>query len=136
MHEICHWIKNSVRNISNSNLAIISLATWFILNISTLILNKYIYGWDGYGTVRPLLILIASGIIAFLLNVFTFLVIKYTSPLTYTVSGNLKVVLSITISILIFKNEVNFLNAIGCGIAIIGVIWYSQIRYEASRPKS
>ncbi|KAF2075908.1 hypothetical protein CYY_002799 [Polysphondylium violaceum] len=89
--------------------------------------------WVYYGEAQPALILILSGVIAFLLNIFTFLVIKFTSALTYTVSGNLKVVLSITISVLIFKNEVNFLNGIGCCVAIIGVIWYSQIRYEAGR---
>ncbi|EGC35066.1 hypothetical protein DICPUDRAFT_92094 [Dictyostelium purpureum] len=91
--------------------------------------------WALYGESRPVVILALSGVIAFLLNTFTFLVIKFTSPLTYTVSGNLKVVLSITISILIFKNETNFLNIVGCAIAVIGVIWYSQIRYEASKPK-
>ncbi|EFA81469.1 hypothetical protein PPL_05457 [Heterostelium album PN500] len=31
---------------------------------------------------------------------------------------------------------VNFLNALGCGVAVLGVIWYSQIRYEASKQSS
>eukprot|EP01133_Synstelium_polycarpum_P012394 gene12394-14543_t len=92
--------------------------------------------WPKFGEITPIVVLVVSGVIAYLLNVFTFLVIKYTSPLTYTVSGNLKVVLSITISILIFKNEVSFFNGIGCAIAIVGVVWYSQIRYEASRSKT
>ncbi|GAM21406.1 hypothetical protein SAMD00019534_045810, partial [Acytostelium subglobosum LB1] len=92
--------------------------------------------WDKYGEVGPVVMLLISGAIAFMLNVFTFLVIRYTSPLTYTVSGNLKVVLSITISVIIFQNEVNFMNGIGCAVAIAGVIWYSKIRFEAqNQPK-
>eukprot|EP01132_Coremiostelium_polycephalum_P000443 gene443-561_t len=92
--------------------------------------------WPLYGEVGPLVILFLSGLIAFLLNIFTFLVIKFTSPLTYTVSGNLKVILSISISILIFRNEINILNGLGGAIAIAGVVWYSQIKYEESKLKT
>jgi len=98
------------------------------------------YKWEYYGNYEPILILIISGAIAFLLNVFTFYVIKFTSPLTYTVAGNSKVVLSITISVLIFRNEVTFLNGIGCAVALLGVMWYNHIRYTANKqsglPKS
>jgi len=96
--------------------------------------------WEYYGNYEPVLILVISGAIAFLLNIFTFYVIKYTSPLTYTVAGNCKVVLSVTISVLIFKNEVTILNGIGCAVALIGVMWYNHIRYQANKqtgpPKS
>ncbi|KAM9975843.1 hypothetical protein ACTFIW_013235 [Dictyostelium discoideum] len=91
--------------------------------------------WPLYGESKPIVILLLSGLIAFLLNTFTFLVIKLTSPLTYTVSGNLKVVLSISISILVFKNETNFFNVLGCAIAIMGVVCYSNIKYEESKSK-
>ncbi|EGG14107.1 hypothetical protein DFA_11871 [Cavenderia fasciculata] len=87
---------------------------------------------DSYQGLKLVSILAFSGTIAFMLNVFTFLVIKYTSALTYTVSGNLKVILSISISILIFRNEVGISNAVGCSIAICGVVWYSYIRYKVS----
>jgi len=96
--------------------------------------------WEYYGNYQPIVVLVISGAIAFLLNVFTFYVIKYTSPLTYTVAGNCKVVLSITISVLIFKNEVTIMNGIGCAVALIGVMWYNHIRYTANKqvvpPKS
>ncbi|KYR01875.1 hypothetical protein DLAC_01897 [Tieghemostelium lacteum] len=88
--------------------------------------------WPTMGASSSILILVISGVIAFLLNIFTFLVIKYTSPLTYTVSGNLKVIFSITISILIFRNEVSLINAVGCSIAVLGVIWYSQLKHDES----
>lgn len=87
--------------------------------------------WSLYGEPEPIVVLIISGVIAFLLNIFTFLVIKYTSPLTYTVSGNFKVVLSITISVMIFKNEITFWNGLGCAVAVVGVMWYNHIRYTA-----
>jgi len=69
--------------------------------------------------------LIISGFIAFILNIMNLLVTKYTSAVTLQVLGNVKVVLSIIVSVLIFHNEVSFLSWIGCSITLIGVNWYS-----------
>jgi len=88
--------------------------------------------WPYMGTSLAAMILSLSGIVAFALNCSTFLAIKNSSPLTFTVAGNFKVVLSITISVLIFKNPVTILNGVGCGIAIIGVMWYNKLRYQAN----
>ncbi len=51
-------------------------------------------------------LLLLSGFVAFLLNLSVFFAIKSTSALTYTVMGNLKVVIIICLSVLIFQNEV------------------------------
>ena len=83
-----------------------------------------------------LLVLFVSGVIALGLNLSTFLVIKNTSALTYTVIGNVKVIFSIVISVLLFRNEVGPLNAIGCAITIGGAWWYSQIQYEVRQRKA
>eukprot|EP01112_Ceratiomyxa_fruticulosa_P012178 TRINITY_DN3361_c0_g1_i2.p1 TRINITY_DN3361_c0_g1~~TRINITY_DN3361_c0_g1_i2.p1 ORF type:complete len:328 (-),score=45.02 TRINITY_DN3361_c0_g1_i2:53-1036(-) len=91
--------------------------------------------WEFYGERQPVFLLILSGVIAFLLNVFTFLVIKCTSALTYTVAGNFKVVFSIIISVAIFRNKVTIYNGLGCAIAILGVMWYNQIKLEENRAK-
>jgi drug/metabolite transporter (DMT)-like permease len=63
------------------------LKKFFFLNKANLLIYIYIY-------------------IGVLLDLSTFFAIENTSPLTYTVAGNLKVVLSILISVLIFQNPV------------------------------
>jgi len=66
-----------------------------------------------------------SGVIAFVLNIMNLLVTKYTSAITLQVLGNVKVVLSIIVSVVIFQNQVSFLSWIGCSISLLGVNWYS-----------
>ncbi|KAJ1616581.1 triose-phosphate transporter family-domain-containing protein [Pavlovales sp. CCMP2436] len=68
----------------------------------------------------------ASGAIAFLLNVCNFLVTKYTSAVTLQVLGNVKVVLSIGISLLIFGNELSPVSALGCLVTLGGVWLYER----------
>jgi drug/metabolite transporter (DMT)-like permease len=80
-------------------------------------------------------ILLLSGLIALALNVSTFLAIKATSALTFTVIGNIKVIFSIVISVIIFKNEIGLFNAFGCAVTIAGAWWYSQIQHEVKTRK-
>jgi len=91
--------------------------------------------WEYFGQIPPVFVLILSGVIAFLLNIFTFLVIKSTSPLTYTVAGNFKVVLSITVSVAVFQNEISKFNALGCAVAVLGVMWYNHIKFQEGKLK-
>jgi len=70
--------------------------------------------------------LISSGVIAFFLNIMNLLVTKYTSAVTLQVLGNVKVVLSILVSVLIFQNQVSFFSWIGCSVTLLGVNWYSM----------
>lgn len=69
---------------------------------------------------------LASGIVAFQLNVCNFLVTKYTSAVTLQVLGNVKVVLSIGISLLIFGNPISMMSAIGCVVTLGGVALYQR----------
>jgi drug/metabolite transporter (DMT)-like permease len=66
-----------------------------------------------------------SGVVAFVLNIMNLLVTKYTSAVTLQVLGNVKVVLSIIVSVIIFQNKVSFLSWIGCAVTLVGVNWYS-----------
>lgn len=81
------------------------------------------------------IVLLLSGTVAYLLNICTFFAIKSTSPLTFTVFGNLKVVVVIIISVLIFQNEINIMNGVGCLVAIVGIIWYNAIEYQLKEAK-
>jgi len=77
--------------------------------------------------------LFLSGLIAFSLNMMNLLVTKYTSAVTLQVLGNVKVVLSIIVSVLIFQNQVSFLAWLGCTITLLGVNWYSLAMKRTSR---
>jgi len=70
-----------------------------------------------------------TGIFGFLINIAVFLQIKYTSPLTNNISGTLKACLQTVFAILVYRNPITFVNAIGIILVIAGSFWYSQIRY-------
>lgn len=55
-------------------------------------------------------LLVLSGVVSFILNVSLFVVLKATSSVTVTVAGNVKTVLVIGVSILIFQNAVTPTN--------------------------
>ena len=69
---------------------------------------------------------VLSGLVAFFLNLCNFVVTKKTSAVTLQVLGNVKVVLSIGVSLFIFGNEVTTFAAAGCVITLAGVYAYNQ----------
>jgi len=87
-----------------------------------------------------------------------FFAIQSTSALTFTVFGNLKVVIVIILSVLIFQNEVlweflpvsisqypfsdqlpshqiTLLNGLGCLVAFVGICAYSYQEYNIKETK-
>jgi len=70
-----------------------------------------------------------TGIFGFLINIAVFLQIKYTSPLTNNISGTLKACLQTVFAILIYRNPISLVNAVGIILVIGGSFWYSNIRY-------
>lgn len=101
-----------------------------LLPICLLIERDGVLSWftDEARTSGDFLVLLFSGIISYILNVTLFIVLKATSSVTVTVAGNVKTVLVIGVSILMFKNPVTFVNIIGCLIAISGCCWYGLIK--------
>ena len=67
-----------------------------------------------------------SGFVAFFLNLMNFLVTKTTSAVTLQVLGNVKVVISIAISLIIFGNHVSAWSLAGCVITLAGVAAYNK----------
>jgi drug/metabolite transporter (DMT)-like permease len=101
----------------------------------------YAWEWDRLMEAWPLIgdsslvaLLVVSSTVAFALNFAVFFAIKNTSALTFTVSGNFKVVLSVTISVLIFQNEVTLFNALGIIITILGCWTYNYMRHQLEKP--
>lgn len=77
--------------------------------------------------------LAANAIVAFALNMISFLTNKATSALTITVCGNVKQVLTIGLGIVLFNVPVGWLNAVGTLTTVAGAIWYSKIELDNKR---
>jgi drug/metabolite transporter (DMT)-like permease len=87
---------------------------------------------DEEGSIDPQafgLALAANGAMAFLLNYSNFMTTKKTSALTVTVAGNVKHILTIVLSIVVFQNPISFMNGLGTVITLVGAILYSGYDY-------
>lgn len=102
----------------------------FLLPVCLLFERESVLNWiyDPARSNKDFLLLLFSGIVSYILNVTLFIVLKATSSVTVTVAGNVKTIIVIGVSILMFKNPVTLINMIGCGIAISGCCWYGLIK--------
>ena len=80
----------------------------------------------GDGALRRWALVLLSGFVAFLLNTCNFIVTKRTSAVTLQVLGNVKVVVSVGVSLLIFGNKVSKWSVAGCIITLAGVAAYNR----------
>ncbi|RXH75967.1 hypothetical protein DVH24_042754 [Malus domestica] len=83
--------------------------------------------------VPSLIIIFSSGVMAFCLNFSIFYVIHSTTAVTFNVAGNLKVAVAVLVSWMIFKNPIPALNAVGCGITLLGCTFYGYVRHLISQ---
>jgi len=75
--------------------------------------------------------LILNGAIAFGLNVVSFTGNKKTSAVTMSVCGNIKQVLTVLLSVLIFNLSINRLNMFGISVTMAGGAYYSYVEYQS-----
>ncbi|CAH8354731.1 unnamed protein product [Eruca vesicaria subsp. sativa] len=80
-----------------------------------------------------LIIIFSSGVLAFCLNFSIFYVIHSTTAVTFNVAGNLKVAVAVLVSWLIFRNPISYMNAVGCGITLVGCTFYGYVRHKLSQ---
>lgn len=78
------------------------------------------------GIFRVLVLLVISGLNACLLNISNFLVTFHTNAVTLQVLGNVKTVLSIGVSVCIFRNSLSMSQAVGCMVCLGGVWIYNS----------
>lgn len=71
------------------------------------------------------LVLVLAGINACLLNLVNFLVTFYTGAVTLQVLGNVKVILGVIVSAMIFGNPIAHSQKFGCALSLFGV-WVYQ----------
>ncbi|KAK9095689.1 hypothetical protein Scep_027158 [Stephania cephalantha] len=68
-----------------------------------------------------------SGVFYHLYNQASYQALDNISPLTFSVGNTMKRVVVIVSTVLVFRNPVRPLNALGSGIAILGTFLYSQV---------
>mmetsp|Transcript_6253 Transcript_6253/g.24369 ORF Transcript_6253/g.24369 Transcript_6253/m.24369 type:complete len:330 (-) Transcript_6253:57-1046(-) len=69
-----------------------------------------------------------SAVLAFLVNLSTYLVITRTSPVTYQVLGHFKLVIILTAGVVWFNEEANSQRLLGMILALLGIILYTTLK--------
>ncbi|KAG2197901.1 hypothetical protein INT46_008679 [Mucor plumbeus] len=77
--------------------------------------------------------LLLNGLIAFALNIVSFTANKKTSALTMTVAGNVKQVLSIVLSVVLFDYIITATNSFGIILTLLGGAWYGNVELSLKR---
>ncbi|GMP26489.1 hypothetical protein CsSME_00002907 [Camellia sinensis var. sinensis] len=77
-----------------------------------------------------------ASLLAFCLTFSIFYVIHSTTAVTFNVAGNLKVAVAILASRSIFRNPISAMNAVGCGVTLIGCMFFVYVRQKLSKKPS
>ena len=77
--------------------------------------------------------ILVSAVLGLLVNLSTFLVIGATSSLTYNVVGHVKTVIILTGGVMFFGDTMPLKKLGGIGVAMCGIVWYSQIKLQETR---
>ena len=86
---------------------------------------------DGHVPRKMFAALLGNGILAFMLNVSSFLTNKLSGALTLTVAGNLKQCLTILLGIVLFHVKVGTANGLGMIVSVCGAAWYSKVELNS-----
>lgn len=124
-------------HVSNSMLSIyyfspysaISILPFGLYNCYTFLFSDYYENSTTLNLWITLGLIITGGIIAFYLILTEVYLVQITSSLTLGVLGQVKEMIQIILSIIVFHDSINILNGLGVIIAILGVWWYKTIKY-------
>jgi len=85
--------------------------------------------WHTLVETKAIHLVLLTGVLSFSLNILSFTANKVTSPLTLTVSANLKQALLIILGPIVFGTPISSLGVVGTICVIIGSGRYSYVGY-------
>ncbi|KAK7792222.1 hypothetical protein R5R35_007479 [Gryllus longicercus] len=85
-------------------------------------------------TVTDLLMVSASCIIAFFVNISIYWIIGNTSPLTYNMVGHLKFCMTVLGGVLIFEDTLHINQGIGVLLTVMGITAYAHVKLKEHKP--
>ncbi|KAK5580823.1 hypothetical protein RB653_000847 [Dictyostelium firmibasis] len=109
--------------------ALVCLPIFFIFEF------KDLRDYNGPTTI-PILSVVGLAVSACFYNLAHFYIVQFTSALYYVIIGNVKVVLVIIISSLVFANGFTPLNYLGAVVTMIGFILYNVFKYYENTGKN
>ena len=81
-----------------------------------------------YYSSGAILAIAVSCILAYCVNLSTYLVIGHTSPVSYQVLGHFKLLVILAAGILLFHEDANYLRLGGMFLAFAGVVMYTTLK--------
>ena len=84
----------------------------------------------GGGAARLLLMLLSCGVLHYLYNQFSYIVLQRVSPVSHSIGNTVKRVAVIASSVLFFRNPVSSQNMMGTAVALAGVAVYSRVKSQ------
>lgn len=80
------------------------------------------------------MLVLATGVVAFLVNLSIYWIIGNTSPVTYNVVGHLKFGLVIIGGFVVFQDPIYVEQAIGVFTTVCGILMYTRFKVRDSSP--